>query len=130
MLRGLEGRRVAVFASPKDSAEERAAVMTQALERAGARIHLLSESSASDQDYHGAKYAALVLVGDEGAQFEIEPRLVQLAREFLASDKPVAALPKLEKRCPMLKFQKHLRMRAKLASQKTTCWRMCTIVMV
>ena len=91
MLRGLEGRRVAVFASPKDSAEERAAVMTQALERAGARIHLLSESSASDEDYHGAKYAALVLVGDEGAQFEIDPRLVQLAREFLASDKPVAA---------------------------------------
>src|SRR5207237_9144827 len=55
MLRGLEGRRVAVFASPKDSAGERAAVMTQSLERAGARIHLLSESSASDQDYHGAK---------------------------------------------------------------------------
>lgn len=89
MLRGLAGRRVAVFAAPNDA--NRAAIVTRSLEQAGARVHVLSGTDASDEDFHGAKYAALVLVGDGGGRFELDPRIVQLAREFLASDKPVAA---------------------------------------
>jgi len=54
-------------------------------------VHVLSGANASDEDFHGAKYAALVLVGDEDGRSEQDPRVVQLAREFLASDKPVAA---------------------------------------
>jgi protease I len=54
-------------------------------------VHVLRGANARDEDFHGAKYAALVLVGGEGGRFEQDPRVVQLAREFLASDKPVAA---------------------------------------
>jgi putative intracellular protease/amidase len=91
MMRGLEGRRVALFVSPNNEAMEgRAAVVTRAMERAGARIHLPSAANTSEEDFHGAKYAALVLLGDEGAGSAEDPRLVQLTREFLASDKPVA----------------------------------------
>ena len=89
MLRGLDGRRVGVFGSSNDAG--RTAIVNQALEQAGARVHVLSGANASDEDFHGAKYAALVLVGDEDGRFEQDPRVVQLAREFLASDKPVAA---------------------------------------
>jgi putative intracellular protease/amidase len=92
MLRGLEGRRVALFVTPDDdAAKQRTAVVARALEQAGARIHVLSASNTSDEDFHGGKYAALVLLGDSAAGAEKDPRLGQLTREFLASDKPVAA---------------------------------------
>jgi putative intracellular protease/amidase len=92
MLRGLEGRRVALFASPNnESMERRTAVVTRTLEQAGARIHVLSAANASDEDFHGAKYAALVLLGDAASGSDKDTRVVQLTREFLASDKPVAA---------------------------------------
>jgi putative intracellular protease/amidase len=92
MLRGLEGRRIALFVSPDDeSAASRLAVLTRVLEQAGARIHVLSAANTSEEDFHGARYAALVLLGDDSGGSERDPRLVQLAREFLASDKPIAA---------------------------------------
>src|SRR5882672_1467652 len=93
MLSGLEGRRVALFLSPDDeSAKRRTAFVTRALEQAGARIHVLSAANTCDADFHGGKYAALVLLGDGPTEAETDPRLVQLTREFLASDKPVAVL--------------------------------------
>lgn len=91
MQRGLEGRRVAVFAASRDdTADRRAAKVVNALEQAGARVHMLRTADEQDQ-WHGAMYAALVLVGDGPAPFEGQPRLVQLVREFFVSDKPVAA---------------------------------------
>jgi putative intracellular protease/amidase len=90
MQRGLEGRRVALVADPQDGAS-RSAVETVIghLERAGATVHTLA-SGASDEDWHGAKYAALVLIGS-GDAAAADPRMVQLVREFLVSDKPLAA---------------------------------------
>ena len=93
MLRGLEGRRVALGSwSGETEAEARLTTeVIQALEGAGATVHRLSPD-AGDTDFHGAKYAALVILGDSGAVFGGDPRVVQLTREFLASDKPVTAL--------------------------------------
>lgn len=88
MQRGLEGRRVALVAT--NEAEKTAATVTAALEPAGAIVERLE--SANDEAFHGAKYAALILAGGNGRDFSTDPRLVHLVREFLASDKPVAAL--------------------------------------
>ena len=52
MLRGLEGRRVAVFVSPQPDAS-RVGIVGRALEQAGARIHILRESAARDEDFQG-----------------------------------------------------------------------------
>jgi putative intracellular protease/amidase len=87
MQRGLEGRRIALFAAGDD---DRVAVVTRALEGAGAPIHVLKPGEGEDEDWHGARYAALVIIGDSKATFTGEPQLVQLAREFLVSDKPLA----------------------------------------
>jgi putative intracellular protease/amidase len=93
MQRGLEGRRVAAFVAPSsDATNKRAAVVIKALEQAGAEIRDLSAGQQSDEDFHGAKYAALVIIGDGTDGSGGDPRLVQLVREFLVSDKPVAAL--------------------------------------
>jgi putative intracellular protease/amidase len=93
MLRGLQGRRVAIFISADSYvAERREAAVIRPLEQAGAHIHLLSSGTQTDDDFHAGKYAALVLIGDGTSGFSGDPRLVQLTREFLASDKPVAAL--------------------------------------
>jgi putative intracellular protease/amidase len=93
MLRGLEGRRVALFVSSNDeSAKQRTSVVTRALEQAGVLIHVLSAANTSDEDFHSGKYGALVLLGDDATGSDEDPRLLQLTREFLASDKPVAAL--------------------------------------
>lgn len=92
MQRGLEGRRIAVAVLPDDdSVERRAAVVGHRLEQAGALIHLLIPGDGAEEDWQGAKYAALVIVGDGTHSFAHDPRLVQLVREFLASEKPVAA---------------------------------------
>lgn len=92
MQRGLDGRRVAaVSGGAEGGVEERLLAVLQPLEQAGALIQRLGGDSP-DEDFHGAKYAAVVLVGDSSATFSGDPRVVQLVREFLASDKPVAAL--------------------------------------
>ncbi|HEU4995948.1 MAG TPA: DJ-1/PfpI family protein [Gemmatimonadaceae bacterium] len=90
MMRGLADRRVAVFvASQDDSGQRRADAVIKALVGAGAREDVLSTPGFSDSDFASGRYAALILVGDGGSQAP-DPRVVQLAREFLASEKPVA----------------------------------------
>src|SRR5919201_4691101 len=88
MLRGLEGRRIAVLAS--GNAEREVAAVTQALEAAGARLQLLKpgEGAGSEADWHGARYAGLVVISESPVT---EPKVLQLAREFFVSQKPVAA---------------------------------------
>ena len=90
MPRGLEGRRIAVAAG---KGVESASVepIERALSNAGAQLHRLDDRCAAEE-FHGAKYAALVLVGGSGTAFEAAPELLQLTRECLASDKPVAAI--------------------------------------
>ncbi|HMC53680.1 MAG TPA: DJ-1/PfpI family protein [Gemmatimonadaceae bacterium] len=91
MQLGLDGRRVALFVG---SLENKAGVaLQQELERAGARVHVLTDTAGgSPADYHGAVYAALILVdGPEGASEAGAAPILQLVREFMASDKPVAA---------------------------------------
>jgi hypothetical protein len=84
MLRGLEGRRIAVAGDR--GADEAAA----ALEKRGARAERLTAATSSE-NWHGGKYAALVITGAIADQGEAA-RAVQLLREFLVSDKPVAIL--------------------------------------
>jgi putative intracellular protease/amidase len=92
MPRGLEGKRVALYASTGEgSGRGAAAAVVDALEKAGARVHLL-RAIQSAEDWHGAKYAVLVLIGDAGSEFATDPKLSQLVREFLVSEKPVAVL--------------------------------------
>lgn len=83
MLRGLEGRRIALFARG-DRAELRSK-----LEGAGAEVRDLSAGDAADEDWHSGKYAALV-IGTCRDQGTVHPRALQLLREFLVADKPVA----------------------------------------
>jgi len=82
MLRGLQGRRVGLVAGN----ERDAARVSAALESAGASIVRL-QAEAADEDWHSGKYAALVLL-DTPRKSE---RTIQLVREFLAADKPLAA---------------------------------------
>lgn len=91
MQRGLDGRRIALFSDLKDGgANTPAEAVRRALEGAGAKVQLLS-ASATEEDWHGAKYAALVLVDGDGSSSQNDPRILQLVREFLVSDKPLAA---------------------------------------
>ena len=88
MQRGLEGRRVALYVGSLTN-ESGVGVQT-ALERAGARVHVLT-SDADGEDFRGGVYAALVAIAGAGARGERAP-ILQLVRECMASDKPVAAL--------------------------------------
>ena len=82
MQRGLEGRRIAVFAGAEG--EE---LRTQ-LEGAGALVELLSDGRPrSEAEWHGGRYAAIVV--GSGRDDGLRPRIVQLIREFLLSGKPV-----------------------------------------
>ena len=94
MMSGLEGRRIALSVLDDDAANpERAAVVRRALEQAGAKIDVLKPGEGSAEDWHGGRYAALVAIGGvAGAGPNADPRLVQLTREFLASEKPVAVI--------------------------------------
>jgi putative intracellular protease/amidase len=86
MQKGLEDRRIALFAAGDKG------TVTRALEKAGARVASLHGGLPTrDEDWHGAKYAALVIVDAGQNATTKEPRIVQLAREFLVSDKPIAA---------------------------------------
>lgn len=85
MQRGLEGRRIAVFAGGEG--EE----LRTALEGAGALVELLSDGRArSDAEWHGGRYAAIVV--GSGRDDQLHSRIVQLVREFLLSGKPVATI--------------------------------------
>ena len=93
MLHGLDGRRILVAVLRDDrSTQEKAEALRSALERAEAEVEVRKADSGADDEWRGGIYAGLVTVGgdDEGAN--PHPRLVQLVREFLASEKPVAAI--------------------------------------
>ncbi len=86
MQRGLEGRRIALFAEPgSDTAEIR-----KELVAAGAEINDLPDGGSDDR-WHSGMYAALVVVGDSDQATEHHPKIAQMIREFLVSEKPVAA---------------------------------------
>lgn len=86
MQRGLDGRRIALFAP------RRGDTIRRALEEAGAQVELLSpDAPAREENWHGAQYAALVIVSDDKGG-STDPRFVQLVREILVADKPVAVL--------------------------------------
>lgn len=82
MQRGLDGRRIAVFAGAEGES------LKSALERAGALVEILSDGrSRSDEEWHGGRYAAVVV--GSGRDDGLESRILQLVREFLLSGKPV-----------------------------------------
>lgn len=85
MLRGLEGRRVALYVGSMTNAG--GMPVQQALEQAGARVHVLTDDTAPDE-FRGGVYAAMVAVATPEAE---RAPILQLVREFMASDKPVAA---------------------------------------
>ncbi len=85
MLRGLEGRRIALFAGDAGGSGAAAAILSE-LERHGARVENLARSTG--EDWHGGRFAALVIAASPDAASN---QLVQLVREFLLSDKPIAA---------------------------------------
>jgi protease I len=90
MLQGLEGRSIAVLAD--DGEGNSAREIVRDLEQAGATIH--RQQIPSEQDLHSGRYAALVLAtgAETSERAAADDRFVQLVREFLASDKPIAAL--------------------------------------
>jgi putative intracellular protease/amidase len=82
MQTGMHGRRVALVGGAE------VAAVRQALIDAGAEVEELS-AEADDSRWHSAAYAALVVTGSlEGTESD---RALQLVREFLVADKPVAA---------------------------------------
>ena len=85
MPQGLEGRRIALVASEGDAATE----IRKELIASGAEVSELP-GGASDDRWHSGMYAALVLVGDAGGSGHRD-EVRQLVREFLVSEKPVAA---------------------------------------
>jgi putative intracellular protease/amidase len=82
MQRGLKGQRIAIVSVGNGDS------IRKALEDAGAEVAVLSAEAPGDGAWHSAKYAALVIAGGVNR----DPRLVQLVRELLVADKPVAAL--------------------------------------
>ena len=87
MQRGLEGRRIALYGEPgADTAEVRKELIA-----AGAEISELPGEGGSDDRWHSGMYAALVLVGRAGPGAEADDKIQQLIREFMVSEKPVAA---------------------------------------
>jgi protease I len=87
--RGLDGRRIALTALGDNAAD--AQTVRMALERAGAQVDVLQPGGGADEVWHGGRYAALVALGGDGGNAPEDPRLTQLLREFLVSEKPVAA---------------------------------------
>lgn len=87
MMHGLAGRRIALAASGVDAEEQQASVR-KALEDAGAQVDVLPSTAGTEEEWHGARYAGLVLVGSGSSS---DGKLTQLVREFLLSEKPIAA---------------------------------------
>ena len=83
MLRGLQGRRIALFARGDDGE------LRRSLEGAGADVHDLSRADVAEEDWHSGKYAALVIGTCEDAGI-VHPKALQLLKEFLVADKLVA----------------------------------------
>ena len=86
MQQGLEGRRIALFGDEGDALTE----IRKELIASGALVQELS-SEGDEQEWHGGKYAALVLVGPATGRQAESGKVAQLVREFMVSEKPVAA---------------------------------------
>jgi putative intracellular protease/amidase len=83
MQTGIKGARIAIIGG--DEAEP----VRKALSDAGATVELLSAGSAEGSRWHSATYAALVATSSlQGGEAD---KALQLVREFLVADKPVAA---------------------------------------
>ena len=92
MLRGLEGRRIALVTVGDDQGHQaRVDTVRRALEQAGAQIDALSSGQGPDETWHGGRYAGLVVIGGDSGVVSKDARLMQLIREFLVSEKPIAA---------------------------------------
>jgi putative intracellular protease/amidase len=90
MLRGLQGRRIALAIAGTDAdIDQQVSTIRASLEEAGAQVDALDAGRTRGQEWHGARYAGLVLVGNGTPE---DPRLTQLVREFLLSEKPIAAV--------------------------------------
>ena len=90
MLRGLDGRRIALVVAERSANQELERAVQEALHAAGAEVDV-REVGSNAEPLHGGAYAALVAMGGERGQTNSDARVVQLMREFLASEKPVAA---------------------------------------
>ena len=92
MLRGLNGRRIALAVlGDNPDAEQQTGTVRRALEDAGAQVDTLAPGKGGEQEWHDARYSGLVVVGAHGVPVDADARLSQLAREFLLSEKPIAA---------------------------------------
>ena len=83
MLRGLEGRRIALFSRGDDG------TLRSTLTAAGAEVQDLAAGGMNEEGWHSGKYAALIIGTCEDGGV-VHPRALQLLREFLVADKPVA----------------------------------------
>lgn len=88
MPKSLEGRRIALVTA---SAADDGGVVRETLEQAGALVQRLC-GSEPDSEWHGGRYAGLVAAGAGKEPIQATDRLKQLFREFLVTDKPVAAI--------------------------------------
>lgn len=85
MQRGLEGRRIALFAGAEGEG------LRKALEGAGALVEVLSDGRArADAEWHAGRYAAIVV--GAGRDDELQQRIMQLLRESLLSEKPIVVI--------------------------------------
>ena len=85
MQRGLEGRRIALFAGAEGDG------LRTALEGVGALVEVLSDGRArSDAEWHSGRYAAIVV--GAGRDDELQQRIMQLLRESLLSEKPIVVI--------------------------------------
>ena len=85
MQRGLEGRRIALFAGADGEG------LRNALEGAGALVEILSDGrSRPGPEWHSGRYAAVVL--GSGRDDDLQQRIKQLLRESLLSQKPIVVI--------------------------------------
>ena len=85
MQRGLEGRRIALFAGADGDG------LRRALEGAGALVEVLSDGHPRpDAEWHGGRYAAVVV--GAGRDDGLQQRIMQLLRESLLSEKPIVVI--------------------------------------
>ena len=85
MQRGLEGRRIALFTGAEGEG------LRAALEGAGALVEVLSDGrSYAEAEWHSGRYAAIVV--GSGRDDALLPRVLQLLRESLLSEKPIVVI--------------------------------------
>jgi protease I len=89
MKQRLSGRRVAILAAKEDS-NRALNDIRQALEAAGATVEVVLPNANRVMGASASEYAALVIL--DGDALRRDQRSLQLAREMMLLDKPVAAI--------------------------------------